>query len=46
MSKHTGRKKEEIAKDIDRDYYMNAEEALKYGIIDSVINERKNIGVK
>ena len=46
LSDHTGRKQAEIAKDIERDYYMNAEESLKYGIIDSVINERKNIGVK
>ena len=46
LSHHTGRKKMEISRDIERDYYMNAEESLKYGIIDSVINERKNIGVK
>lgn len=46
LSLHTGKKPEDIAKDIERDYYMDAEESLKYGIIDSVIKERKNIGVK
>ena len=46
LSLHTGKKAEDIAKDIERDYYMDAEESLKYGIIDSVIKERKNIGVK
>jgi len=46
LAMHTGKKKEEISKDIERDYYMDAEESLKYGIIDSVITERKNIGVK
>lgn len=46
LSFHTGKKREEIAMDLERDYYMNAEESLKYGIIDSVIKERKNIGVK
>ncbi|MCK5003593.1 MAG: ATP-dependent Clp endopeptidase proteolytic subunit ClpP [Candidatus Aminicenantes bacterium] len=46
LSLHTGKKREQIAEDLERDYYMNAEESLKYGIIDSVIKERKNIGVK
>ncbi len=46
LSLHTGKKRTDIARDIERDYYMTAEESLKYGIIDSVIKERKNIGVK
>ena len=46
LARHTGKEREEIAKDLERDYYMSAEESLKYGIIDSVIKERKNIGVK
>jgi len=46
LAHHTGRKESEIARDIERDYYMSGEESLKYGIIDSVIKERKNIGVK
>jgi ATP-dependent Clp protease protease subunit len=41
LAGHTGQKTEKIAADIERDYIMSAEEALKYGIIDSVINDRK-----
>jgi ATP-dependent Clp protease protease subunit len=41
LAGHTGQKPEKIALDIERDYIMSAAEALKYGIIDSVINDRK-----
>jgi ATP-dependent Clp protease protease subunit len=41
LALHTGQKKEKIALDIERDYIMSPEESLKYGIIDSVITERK-----
>jgi ATP-dependent Clp protease, protease subunit len=41
LAGHTGQKSEKVALDIERDYIMSAEEALKYGIIDSVINDRK-----
>lgn len=37
MAKNTGQKVEQVEKDIDRDYYMTAEEAKKYGIIDEII---------
>lgn len=37
LAQHTGQKLEKVEKDTDRDYYMTAEEALKYGIIDKVI---------
>ncbi|MFW6381784.1 MAG: ATP-dependent Clp endopeptidase proteolytic subunit ClpP [Bacillota bacterium] len=37
LSKHTKRSKEEIAKDIEQDYFMTAEKAVEYGIIDEVI---------
>jgi ATP-dependent Clp protease protease subunit len=37
LSKNTGQKLDKIAQDTERDYYMRAEEALKYGIIDRVI---------
>ncbi len=40
LSKHTGQKQEKIAKDTDRDNFMAPEEAVKYGLIDSVMNER------
>jgi ATP-dependent Clp protease protease subunit len=36
LSKHTGQPHDKVEKDIDRDYYMSAEEALEYGIIDRV----------
>jgi len=39
--KHTGQPLERIEKDTDRDFYMTAEEAKEYGIIDKVIERRK-----
>jgi len=41
LAGHSGQKPEKIATDIERDFIMSADEAMKYGIIDSVINERK-----
>lgn len=40
MSYHTGQSIEKIAKDTDRDYFMSAQEALEYGLIDKVIEDR------
>ena len=40
MVKHTGKNLETIQRDTDRDYFMESEEALKYGIIDTVIENR------
>ena len=37
---HTGQEREKVIADTDRDNYMTACEALKYGIIDSVVSER------
>ena len=37
MAKHTGQKVETVANDMERNKWMNAEEALKYGIIDKII---------
>lgn len=37
LSKHTGQKYEKIEADSDRDYWMRAEEAKKYGLIDEVL---------
>ena len=41
LSENTGRTIEEIERDTDRDNFMSAEEALKYGLIDSVISKRQ-----
>lgn len=41
LSKHTGRDLETIAKDTDRNFFMSAEEAMGYGIIDEVIFKKK-----
>ncbi len=40
ISKHTGQPLEQIKKDTDRDFYMSAQEAMKYGIVDQVIENR------
>ncbi len=37
LAKHTGQSLEKIEKDSDRDYFMSAEEAVKYGIADKII---------
>jgi ATP-dependent Clp protease protease subunit len=39
--KHTGQSKEKIERDTDRDFYMTAEEAKKYGLIDKVIMRKE-----
>ena len=39
LAKHSGKKLAEIEKDSDRDYFMNTEEAKKYGLIDKIISK-------
>lgn len=39
LAKQTGQKLEQIEKDMDRDYWMSAEEAKKYGIVDEIIKK-------
>jgi len=41
LASHTGQSVERITKDFDRDYFMNAQEAVEYGIIDEVLSPRK-----
>lgn len=36
LAKATGQKLQQIEKDVDRDFFMDAEEALKYGIVDKI----------
>jgi len=40
---HTGQSQEAIEKDIDRDRFMSAEEAVQYGIIDKVIQQKAEL---
>jgi ATP-dependent Clp protease, protease subunit len=41
LAKHTGQALENIRRDTERDFFMDAEEALRYGVIDRVISERE-----
>lgn len=41
LAENTGRTIEEIERDTDRDNFMSADEALEYGLIDSVISKRR-----
>jgi ATP-dependent Clp protease protease subunit len=41
LAKHTGKPIEQIERDTDRDYYMSAEEAKEYGIIDQILVRRE-----
>lgn len=40
LSKHTGQPVKKVAKDTDRDYFMSAEDAKSYGIIDAIFEHR------
>ena len=41
LAKNTGQPLSKIEKDVDRDFFMDADEAKKYGIIDQVLNGKK-----
>jgi len=41
LAKHTGRPLAQIEKDVDRDFFMGAEEAKKYGIVDEILKQKK-----
>ena len=41
LSKNTGQPIKKVEKDVDRDYYMSADEAVEYGIVDKVITREK-----
>ncbi len=41
LAKHTGQTLAKISKDADRDFFMTAEEAVKYGIVDKVFKSKK-----
>ena len=41
ISDETGQKMEKVKKDIDRDHWMDAKEAVEYGIVDKILNPKK-----
>ena len=43
ISKHTGKAVDQVEKDCDRDNFMSAEEAKSYGLVDEVVQSRKEI---
>ncbi|MBV8334791.1 MAG: ATP-dependent Clp protease proteolytic subunit [Alphaproteobacteria bacterium] len=43
LSQHTGKTEEQVALDSDRDYWMSAEDARGYGVVDEVVKSRKDI---
>lgn len=43
LSQHTGKTEEQVAVDSDRDYWMSAEDARGYGVVDEVVKSRKDI---
>jgi ATP-dependent Clp protease protease subunit len=44
ISEQTGQPLEKVLRDIDRDYWMNAAEAVDYGIVSRVIVQRSDLG--
>jgi ATP-dependent Clp protease protease subunit len=43
LARHTGKTDEQISFDSDRDYWMSADEAKAYGLVDEVVNSRKDV---
>ena len=43
IAHHTGKPVEQVHQDADRDYYMSADEAKNYGLVDEVVKSRKEI---
>jgi ATP-dependent Clp protease protease subunit len=45
LAKATGQTAEKIARDVDRDYILEPDQALEYGLIDRIIDSRKLVPV-
>lgn len=43
LSNHTGKSEKEVERDADRDNYMSAEESAEYGLVDKVLESRKEL---
>jgi ATP-dependent Clp protease protease subunit len=46
MAEHTGQPIEKIAEDVERDYFLTAQEACDYGLIDKVLTHRPDSGTE
>lgn len=46
MAENTGQDYEKVAKDTDRDNFLSANEAVEYGLVDSVLTSREDVGKK
>src|SRR5215213_3811548 len=45
LAHHTGKPEEQVNRDSDRDYYMTADEAQAYGLVDEVVKSRRELKV-
>ena len=43
LAKHTGQSAEKIERDTDRDYFMSADEARNYGLVDEVVQNVRDV---
>jgi ATP-dependent Clp protease protease subunit len=43
LASHTGKDEETVQRDSDRDYYMTSNEAKEYGLVDQVVQSRKEL---
>jgi ATP-dependent Clp protease protease subunit len=43
MAEHTGQSVERISRDTDRDNFLSADEAVKYGLVDKVLSSRAEV---
>ena len=46
IAHHTGRPVEQVEQDIDRDYFMTAQQAKEYGLIDEVLTPSRGISAE
>lgn len=44
MAEHTGQPLEKVADDVERDYFLTADEACDYGLVDKVLTSRSDVG--
>ena len=42
MAEHTGKPYEQVAEDTDRDNFLSADQAVEYGLVDAILEQRAN----